>query len=99
MIAAILLWAGILGALLCCLGVLAVRGVYDRLHYLSAVTTVPAVLIVAAVVIEAGLSADAVKAVLIGVILLLTGPVLTHAIARSARIRQHGTLSVRGERR
>jgi monovalent cation/proton antiporter MnhG/PhaG subunit len=99
MIEAILLSVGVAAALLCCLGILIVPGVYDRLHYLSALSTVPAILIVVAVTIEAGLSADAVKALIAGAILVLTGPVVTHAIARSARIRERGGLSVREEPR
>lgn len=99
MIQAVLLWTGVAGALLCCVGVLIMPTPYDRLHFLSAASTVPTFLIVAAVAIEAGLDADTVKAVLIGVILMVIGPVLTHAIARAIRIREHDGLDVIRERR
>jgi multicomponent Na+:H+ antiporter subunit G len=75
------------------------RTPYDRLHFLSAASTVPTFLIVAAVAVEAGLRADAVKAVLTGLILLVIGPVLTHAMARAIRIQEHGGLDVTRERR
>jgi multisubunit Na+/H+ antiporter MnhG subunit len=98
-IASILLWAGIAGALLCCLGILVMRGPHDRLHYLSAVNTLPAVLVVAAVVLELGMSVATIKAALAGAILVVAGPVLTHSIARSVRIREWGTVAMREEPR
>jgi multisubunit Na+/H+ antiporter MnhG subunit len=57
------------------------------------------VAIAAAVVLEERLSAAGVKAVLVAVVLAVTNPVLGHATARAARIRQFGEWTVREEER
>jgi monovalent cation/proton antiporter MnhG/PhaG subunit len=94
-----LLTLGVAAQLLSCLGVLAVRDAFDRLHYFSAASTVGPALIAAAVVVQAKLSATGVKALLIVAVSLSTGPVLTHAVARAARIRRFGDSKPRpGER-
>jgi monovalent cation/proton antiporter MnhG/PhaG subunit len=89
---AVLLILGVGIELVCCLGVLVMRGVYDRLHY-TGPASFGAVLIVAAVVIREGLlSQIGAKAVLIAVVLLVVSPVLVHATARAARLRERGEL-------
>jgi monovalent cation/proton antiporter MnhG/PhaG subunit len=78
--------------LICCLGVLVMRGVYNRLHY-TGPASIGAVLIAAAVVIREGLlSQIGTKAVLIAGILLVVSPALVHATARAARLRERGEL-------
>lgn len=76
--------------LMCCLGILVMRDVFDRLHYLGPATVLGPVFIAAAVVLEEALSTAGIKAILIAGVLLSTGPVLTHATARAARIRRYG---------
>ena|SRR3712207_6664397 len=89
---AVLLILGVGVELVCCLGVLVMRGVYDRLHY-TGPASFGAVLIAAAVVIREGLlSQIGAKAVLIAVVLLVVSPVLVHATARAARLRERGEL-------
>jgi monovalent cation/proton antiporter MnhG/PhaG subunit len=89
---AMLLTLGVGIELVCCLGVLVMRGVYDRLHY-TGPASFGAVLIAAAIVIREGLlSQIGTKAVLIGVVLLITSPVLVHVTGRAARLREHGEL-------
>jgi len=89
---AVLLILGVGIELVCCLGVLVMRGVYDRLHY-TGPASFGAVLIAAAVVIREGLlSQIGAKAVLIAVVLLVISPVLMHATARAARLRERGEL-------
>ena len=95
----VLLAFGVGVTLLSCLGVLVMRDPYDRLHYTAPATTVDPVAIAAAVVLEERLSAAGIKAVLIALVLLVTNPVLTHATARAARIRQFGEWRVREEER
>lgn len=78
--------------LLGCLGVLVMRGVYDRLHY-TGPASLGAVLIAAAVVVREGLiSQISTKAVLTAAILLAVSPILVHVTARSARLRERGDL-------
>jgi multisubunit Na+/H+ antiporter MnhG subunit len=85
----ILLVAGVALQLLACLGMLTMRDPFARLHYVA-----PAgfgtVTIAAAVVVEESFSVIGDKAILAGATLLLTGPVLVHVTARSARVRRHG---------
>jgi multicomponent Na+:H+ antiporter subunit G len=85
-----LLVLGVAASLVCCLGVGIMRSPYDRLHFLSAMGTVGATAVVAAVLVEDGLSSGGLKAIVVLITLLVTGPVLTHAIARAAYIRERG---------
>jgi monovalent cation/proton antiporter MnhG/PhaG subunit len=66
------------------------RSTYDRLHYASAIGTVGPVAILAAVIVREGLSSGALKALVAVAAVAFAGPVLTHAIARAARIREGG---------
>jgi monovalent cation/proton antiporter MnhG/PhaG subunit len=89
---AVLLILGVGVELVCCIGVLVMRGVYDRLHYTGPVSF-GAVLISAAIVVREGLlSQIGVKAILIAAVLLVVSPVLVHATARAARLRERGDL-------
>lgn len=85
----VLLGAGVLVHLLCVAGILAARESFDRLHF-----TGPSALGVSAiglaVIVAEGLSAVGVKVALITVALLVINPVITHATARAARVRQFG---------
>ena len=87
---AMLLGLGVAIELLCCLGLLVAKDVYDRLHFTGPATALGPVLIAAAIVLTEALSTAGIKAILIAVILLGAGPTLTHAVARAARIRAHG---------
>ena len=87
---AVLLVLGVGVELACCVGVLVMRDAYDRLHYTAPATTVGALAIAAAIVLQESLSAAGVKALLVALALLVTNPVLTHATARAARIRELG---------
>jgi multicomponent Na+:H+ antiporter subunit G len=93
-----LLAVGVLIQLLSCLGLLVFRDVFDRLHFLSAGGTVGPLLIAAAVVVEHGLSAFGIKALLVTAVIGVTGPLMTHAIAKVARVRREGGLLAGEER-
>lgn len=88
--AAALLVVGVSVELLCCLGLLVMDDVYDRLHYLGPAVTIGPAAIAAAVVLQEALSTAGIKALLITAVLAGTGPVLTHVAARVARLREHG---------
>lgn len=92
-----LLVVGVAVTLLSCAGVLLMRDPYDRLHYTAPAAVIPPVAIAAAVVLEERLSAAGIKALLIALVLVVTNPVLGHATARAARIREHGQWLVRDE--
>jgi multicomponent Na+:H+ antiporter subunit G len=90
----ILLALGVGIEVLCAIGVLAMRSVYDRLHYVGA-ASVGAALVCVAVTVRESFSLIGNKTLLIAFFLLITGPVLVHATARSARIRERGAWSVK----
>lgn len=93
-VVAILLTIGVAIQLACCLGVLVMTNVFDRLHYLAPATTLGSAAIVAAVLIQEGLGQPGIKALLIGAMLLGASPILAHATARAARRRAHGDWTV-----
>jgi len=81
----ILLALGVVLELLCCVGVVVMRTTYDRLHYAAAGTTVPAFLILAAVLVKQHLSAGGLDAIAAVALMFLLNPVLVVATARAAR--------------
>jgi multisubunit Na+/H+ antiporter MnhG subunit len=81
----VLLAAGVAAALVCVAGVLVMRTTYDRLHYAAAATTVPAFLILAAVLVRQHLSAGGMAAIAAVALLLFLNPVLLTATARAIR--------------
>jgi multicomponent Na+:H+ antiporter subunit G len=74
-------------------GVLAMRSIYDRLHYVGS-ASVGAALVCIAVTVRESFSLIGNKTLLIAFFLLVSGPVLVHATARAARIRERGSWSV-----
>jgi multicomponent Na+:H+ antiporter subunit G len=84
----LLVGVGVAGEVLCCLGLVVMRDVYDRLHYAMAATTVPPFLLASAVIVEEDWTQPAINALVVAVVLFLTNPVLAHAIARAARSRR-----------
>jgi multicomponent Na+:H+ antiporter subunit G len=88
-VVAALLIGGVAIELLCCIGVLVMRGAYARLHY-TAPAGVGALLLAIAVLVRQGFSLIGDKALLLAVFVLITAPVLSHVTARAARIRELG---------
>ena len=89
-IISVLLFIAVATALFSTLGLVLMKDINERLHYLAPPSTVSVFLIAAAIVIKEGLSQATTKAILAAVALALTNPVLTHATARAARVRQYG---------
>ena len=89
----VLLALGVAIELGCALGLLAMRDVFTRLHFLGP-TTLAVLPIAVAIVIHEGASQLGIKAMLVWAILLVSGPVMAHATARAARIRQFGGWSI-----
>jgi monovalent cation/proton antiporter MnhG/PhaG subunit len=92
-----LLALGVASALLGALGLLATRNPYDQLHFTGPATVIGPVAIAAAVLVEEPLSSAGIKSVLVALIMLGTGPVLVHATARAARVRERGRWVVLSE--
>jgi multisubunit Na+/H+ antiporter MnhG subunit len=88
-VAVILLIAGGLLELIAVLGICVMRDAYDRLHY-PGVAGFGAFLIALAVLVRESFSLIGDKALLVGVILVLTGPILVQTTVRSLLIRELG---------
>jgi multicomponent Na+:H+ antiporter subunit G len=82
----VLLWLGVALELLCCAGVVVMRGVYSRLHF-TAPAGLGAIAIALAVLVRQGFSLIGDKALLVAFVVLLAAPVVSHATARAAWIR------------
>ena len=94
---AVLLAVGVASALMSALGLLATKDPYDQLHFTGPATVIGPVAIAAAVLVEEPLSSAGIKAVLVALIMLASGPVLIHATARAARVRERGRWVVLAE--
>jgi multisubunit Na+/H+ antiporter MnhG subunit len=88
-VATVLLVAGGGIEVLAVVGLCAMRDLYDRMHFVGLVGY-GALLIAVAIVFRESFSLIGDKALLVGVVLVLTGPVLVHTTMRSMLIRQHG---------
>ena len=86
----ILLWIAVVIGVLSAVGILIMRDFYQRLHYLGPPSTLSIVLVAAAIVVQEGASQATTKAILSAVALAIINPVVTHAMARAARIRAYG---------
>ena len=87
---AILLGIAVLSTGICCCALLLFRDLFQRLHYLSVVTTTSTLALLAAVVIKEGAGQAAIKTILVFLVLLLVNAVVSHATARAARVRELG---------
>lgn len=84
----LLLALGVGIQLLCCVGLLVARGIFDRLHFLGPACTLAPLFIAVAIVLREGFSIGGNKALLVAVLIIGTSPALTTATARAARVRQ-----------
>jgi multicomponent Na+:H+ antiporter subunit G len=97
-VAIVLLIAGGLLELIAVLGLCVMRDAYDRLHY-AGLAGFGAFLIGVAVLIRESFSLIGDKALLVGVILVLSGPVLVQTTMRSLLIRELGDWREKAEER
>ena len=88
-VAVILLISGGVLELIAVLGICVMRNAYDRLHYVG-LAGFGALLMTVAVTVRESFSLIGNKALLVGVVLVLTGPVLAQTTARSLLIRELG---------
>jgi len=89
LVGALLVLAGVT-AVISLSGVALMAGTANRLHYLAPVSTIGALAVAAAVVVEQSLDARGIKALIVLAILAGLAPVLVHATARAARVRRFG---------
>jgi multisubunit Na+/H+ antiporter MnhG subunit len=88
-VAVILLIAGGLLELIAVLGICAMRDAYDRVHYVG-LAGFGALLIGTSILFQESFSLIGDKALLVGVVLVVSGPVLAHTTMRSLLIRERG---------
>ncbi len=86
----VLLALTILVQLVSAVGVLAMPNLMDRMHYLGPASTVAPWLLAGAVVVTERFDHQGIVTLLLAVFLLVFQPVVTHATARAARIRELG---------
>jgi multicomponent Na+:H+ antiporter subunit G len=84
-------WACLAGGGFFCVvgavGMLRMPDFYTRMHASSVVETLGAGLILAGLILQAGLTLVAVKLVMMGVLIFFASPTATHALARAAMLR------------
>ena len=84
----VLVWAAAASEIVCCIGVVAARDVFARLHYSAAATTLGPILVAIALAVENGVRSIAAAAALVTAAFLVLGsPAVTIATARAARAR------------
>ena len=66
----------------CAVGLLVLDNALDRLHFVGPATIVGPLAVAAAVWVEQGLDAASVKATLVLLLLVLSGPILSYVMAR-----------------
>lgn len=87
----VLLAAAVVCVLVCVLGVLVMPTTFDRLHYAAAASTIPAFLVLAAVLVREHVSSGGLEAIAAVAVLFLLSPVLTIATSRAARAVDYGS--------
>ena len=69
------------------IGLLRMPDFYTRMHAASVIETLGAGLLIAGMMLQAGLSLVSVKLLFIGLLIFFASPTATHALARAARFR------------
>jgi multicomponent Na+:H+ antiporter subunit G len=78
---------GGISAVIGAVGLLRMPSFFTRMHAASLIDTLGAALILAGLMIQAGLTLTTVKLAVIGVLLLFASPTATHALAKAALAR------------
>lgn len=92
-IVGLLLAVAVAVELLCCIGLVAARDVFDRLHFVGPAATLAPIVAGLAVFARHSSLQSCIKTVLIVLALLMISPVLTHATARAAHVRASAHLA------
>jgi multicomponent Na+:H+ antiporter subunit G len=93
-VVAALLAIGVAAQLTGVVGVLAAGNVYDRLHFTGPASIFGPLALAAAIVLDEGpLSQAGLKSMLVAVLVLGLNPILVHASARAAFVRERGRIT------
>ena len=97
----LLSWACLAGGGFFCIvgaaGMLRMPDVYTRMHAASVIETLGAGLVLAGLMLQAGLTLVTVKLLVIGLLVMFASPTASHALARAAMVRGVEPLLDRGE--
>ena len=86
----VLLGIGMAAFLLTTAGLLVIKDVYERIHFIYPAATIGVAAIAAAVVVEKSISQAGVKAILTALVVFWANPALSSATAKAARVRRLG---------
>ena len=71
-------------------GILVMRDAYQKLHYVTPAALVAPIVVGLAILAQSGLTANTAETALALVFIVITGPFLSHATIRAARVRETG---------
>lgn len=98
-LADVFLVLGVACQLVCCLGVLVMPTVFDRLHYVGAGSTLGPLLVGAAVLVRQTTSGAGIETMATMALIVLLSPVLLFAIVRAARRFEYGRIGPSADER
>jgi monovalent cation/proton antiporter MnhG/PhaG subunit len=78
--------------LVCCVGVLAMRSVFERLHFTGAGNTLGPLFVGAAVLVRQTTSSAGIETIVAMAMIVLLGPLVTLATVRAARNEERGQI-------
>ena len=87
--------AGAFFSIVGCLGLVRMPGLFPRMHAASVTDTLGAGLLIIGLLLDAGVNLIGAKLLLLGVLILLTNPTATHALAQAALARDPELLHAR----
>jgi multisubunit Na+/H+ antiporter MnhG subunit len=93
LVADVLLGMAVLVVLASSVGILVMRDVYDKLHYVTPVALVAPVIVGLAILVQSGWSVNSLQTWLAIALMVIGTPFLSHATVRAARIRESGDWS------
>jgi multisubunit Na+/H+ antiporter MnhG subunit len=85
--------------ILCTVGLVTAKDIFDRMHYVGPVAVVAPLFLTVAILLEESFNSRGIKSIVITVAALVLQPALTHATARACRIREFGDWTLRSEER
>lgn len=85
LVIAALLTLTVLVEIVCCLGILSMKTTLQRLHYVGPITMLAPLLVAIAIAVSKNpLSGASLKAFFIAAVLMVFGPIVSHATGRAA---------------
>jgi multisubunit Na+/H+ antiporter MnhG subunit len=89
-VADVLLGLAVALVLASCVGILVMRDTYQKLHYVTPAAVIAPLAVGLAVLVQSHWSENSLETWLAVLFMLISGPFLSHATIRAARIREQG---------